>query len=71
MRRAITRPRKKHTARKPYIDQPVPTARRHPPIAKTGAGTPGSPFSPPVKSDSGEFSRKKNTCAMATVIIAK
>ncbi len=41
------------------------------PRSNTGAGTPGRPFSPPVYADSGEFSTKKNTSAIATVIIAK
>jgi hypothetical protein len=38
---------------------------------KLGIGTPGRPFSPPVKADSGLNSTKKNTSAIATVIMAK
>ena len=34
-------------------------------------GTPGNPFSPPVKADNGLNSTKKNTSAIATVIMAK
>ena len=36
-----------------------------------GVGTPGKPFSPPVKADNGLNSTKKNTSAIATVIMAK
>ncbi len=36
-----------------------------------GAGTPGKPFSPPVKFDSGEFSKKYDSSPKASVIIAK
>ena len=45
--------------------------RTNPPKPNFGVGTPGSPFSPPVQADSGEFSTKKNISAIATVIIAK
>ena len=36
-----------------------------------GAGTPGNPFSPPVKFASGEFSKKYDNSPNAKVIIAK
>ena len=71
MRRAITMPMKKQIAMKRNVDQPGCTSQVTKPRLMTGVGTPGSPFSPPVNAESGEFSRKKNTSAIATVIMAK
>ena len=68
---AITIPIRKHTAMKVYIENPLPTRQDTNPRSNTGDGTPEMPFSPPVKWASGEFSRKKNISAIATVIMAK
>ena len=64
-------PTKNQNARKPYIDQSLSNCSVVKPRSSEGVGTPGRPFSPPVKSDSGVNSTKKNTSAIATVIIAK
>ena len=71
MRSAITMPTKYQNARNAYIDQSVLKSSVVKPRLKLGVGTPGRPFSPPVKSDSGLNSTKKNTSAIATVIMAK
>ena len=71
MRSAITRPTKYQNARKAYIDRSVSKLSFVKPRLKLGVGTPGKPFSPPVKSDKGLNSAKKNTSAIATVIMAK
>ena len=48
MRRAMTMPMKKQIARNRKVDQPGCTCQWTNPRSKVGAGTPGSPFSPPV-----------------------
>src|ERR1700744_1388553 len=70
MRRAMTRPTKYQKARKAYIDRSVSKLSFIEPMLKLGVGTPGKPFSPPVKADNGLNSAKKNTSAIATVIMA-
>ena len=71
MRSAITRPTKYQNARNAYIDGSLSNLSLTKPRSKLGVGTPGKPFSPPVKSESGLNSTKKNTSAIATVIMAK
>ncbi len=62
---------KYQNARKAYIDRSVSKRSFTKPRSKLGVGTPGKPFSPPVNADNGLNSTKKNTSAIATVIMAK
>ncbi len=60
MRSAITRPTKYQNARNTYIDQSVSKLSLAKPRLKLGVGTPGRPFSPPVKSDNGLNDKEKH-----------
>ncbi len=71
MRNAIASPTKYQKAKKIYIVQFESNSIVVNPSERFGVGTPGSPFSPPVYSDSGLNSTKKKTSAIATVIMAK
>ena len=63
MRSAMTRPTKYQNARKAYIDRSVSKLSFVKPRLKLGVGTPGKPFSPPVKCGQGiELDEEEHLC---------